>query len=145
MVFSVAGDLDPEAMLAAVRKHVGDVPAGRGCSTATSPHEPPVSSPRTVVATFPKLGQAKLQLGFPSIPLDHPDLFALDLLATVLGGGDSSILVEELRDKRRLVSAIGAGSYTPIYADGTFAVDDGARRRTRSPRRPTRCWRCSTT
>lgn len=121
MVFSLAADLDPEVMLAAVRKHVGAAPPGRAFDHGV-PQEPAVLAPRTAVATFPKLGQAKLQLGFPSIKLDHPDLFALDLLATLLAGGDSSILVEELRDKRQLVSAVGAGSYTPTYADGTFAI-----------------------
>jgi zinc protease len=121
MVFSVSADLDPEVMLAAVRKHVAPFAAGRVFDRDVPP-EPPVTSPRTSVATFPKLGQAKLQIGFPSIPLDHPDLFALDLLATVLAEGDSALLVQELRDKRRLVSAIAASSYTPVYADGTFAV-----------------------
>jgi zinc protease len=121
MIFSVAADLDPEVMVAAVRRHVARAPAGRAFDRDL-PQEPAVVGPRTVVATFPKLGQAKLQLGFPSITLDHPDLFALDLLSTVLAGGDSSILVEELRDKRQLVSAVGAGSYTPTYADGTFAI-----------------------
>jgi zinc protease len=122
MVFTVAADLDPEAMLAAVRKYAGQKPAGR-VFDRNIPDEPPVTSPRTVVATFPKLGQAKLEIAFPSIKLNHPDLFAMDLLATVLGSGESSILVEELRDKRKLVSAVGASDATPTYADGTFAVD----------------------
>ncbi len=121
MVFSVAADLDPEVMLAAVRKYAGDSPAGRAFDRDIPP-EPPVVSPRTVVATFPKLGQAKLELAFPSIQLDHPDLFALDLLATALASGDSSMLVEELRDKRRLVSGVSASSATPVYADGSFSV-----------------------
>lgn len=122
MVFSMAADLDPEAMLSAVRKFSGSMPAGR-VFDHNIPQEPPVTSPRTAVATFPKLGQAKLELGFPTVRLDHPDLFALDLLATVLAAGDSSILVEELRDKRKLVSAVSASDATPTYADGTFAVN----------------------
>ncbi|MEO6437212.1 MAG: insulinase family protein, partial [Tepidisphaeraceae bacterium] len=85
--------------------------------------EPPVLSPRTLVATFPKLGQAKLQLGFPSVRLDSPHLYALDLLSTILGGGESSILVEELRDKRRLVNAVQAGNPTPDFVDGTFQIE----------------------
>jgi zinc protease len=121
MVFTVSGDLDPEKMLAAVRKNVAHVVAGRVFDHDV-PAEPPIASPRTSVATFPKLGQAKLELGFPSIPLDHPDLFAMDLLATVLGSGDSAVLVEEIRDKRKLVSSIGVSSFTPTYADGTFSV-----------------------
>jgi zinc protease len=122
MVFTVSADLDPEAMLAAVRKYAGDKPAGR-VFDHNVPDEPPVTSPRTVVATFPKLGQAKLEIAFPSIKLNNPDLFAMDLLATALGGGESSILVEELRDKRKLVSAVMCSDSTPTYADGTFAID----------------------
>src|SRR5687768_73941 len=121
MIFSLAADLDPEVMVAAVRKHVGGAPAGRAFDRDL-PAEPAVLAPRTVVATFPQLGQAKLELGFPSITLDHPDLYALDLLATILAGGDSATLVDELRDRRKLVSAVGASSYTPTYADGTFAI-----------------------
>ena len=121
MVFSIAGNADPEKMLAAFRKHVDAATPGREFSRDL-PAEPPVLGPRSVVATFPKLGQAKLQIGFPTIRLDHPDLYALDLLAEVLGEGDSSLLVEELRDNRKLVSAVGVTSDTPSYVDGTFEV-----------------------
>src|SRR5690606_18108761 len=107
MILMAVGDIDPEQALAAIQRHV-DVPAGRAFSHDI-PAEPPVLTPRTVVATFPKLGQANLELAFPSIRLDHPDLYALDLLSAVLGHGESSLLVEEIRDKRRLVSGISAG------------------------------------
>ena len=122
MVISVAGDVDPERMLRAVQQFVADEEPGRVFSRDIA-QEPPVTAPRTAVATFPKLGQARLELGFPSIRLDHPDLYALDLLAQYLAGGESSLLVEELRDKRQLASAVSASSYTPTYADGTFAID----------------------
>jgi len=121
MIFSVVGDIDPEQMLATVRKYVADFKPSRVFEHNIEA-EPPVLAPRTLVATFPKLGQARFQLGFPSVRLDHPDLYALDLLATILGSGDSSILVEELRDKQQLVSAIAAGDDTPSFADGTFTV-----------------------
>jgi zinc protease len=122
IVFCVVGDIDPEVMLATVRKYVSDAKPGRVFSHDIAP-EPPVLTPRTMVATFPKLGQARLELGFPSVKLDHPDLYALDLLATILGSGDSSILVEQLRDEKQLVSQISANDDTPVYADGTFTVD----------------------
>ena len=66
MMFVVAGDLDPEEMLLSVRKYVSDSKPGRVFSHDIAA-EPRVMSPRTVVATFPKLGQAKLQLGFASV------------------------------------------------------------------------------
>ncbi len=121
MVFVVTGDLDPEVMLRAVQKNVADAPPGRVFSHDIA-QEPPVLAPRSVVATFPKLGQARLQLAFPTIKLSNPDLYALDLLSSVLSDGESSLLVEDIRDKRQLVSAISSSSYTPDYVSGTFAI-----------------------
>lgn len=122
MIFAVAGDLPPQAMLDAVRKHVRGVPPGRAFSHEVAPEPDPVG-PRALVATFPKLGSARLQLGFPSISLDHPDLYALDLLSMVLGGSEGAILVEEVRDKRQLVESISCSSDTPHFVAGTFTVE----------------------
>jgi predicted Zn-dependent peptidase len=46
--------------------------------------------------------QAHLCLGVPSYPLEHPDRYALQLVATVLGTGMSSRLFTEVRERRGL-------------------------------------------
>ena len=46
--------------------------------------------------------QAHIVLGARSHPLGHPDRYALQLLATVLGGGMSSRLFTEVRERRGL-------------------------------------------
>jgi len=46
--------------------------------------------------------QAHIILGARSYPLGHPDRYALQLLATVLGGGMSSRLFTEVRERRGL-------------------------------------------
>ncbi|MBV8598670.1 MAG: insulinase family protein, partial [Actinobacteria bacterium] len=46
--------------------------------------------------------QAHICVGVPSYPVDHPDRYALQLLATVLGGGMSSRLFLEVRERRGL-------------------------------------------
>jgi predicted Zn-dependent peptidase len=46
--------------------------------------------------------QAHLVLGVPSLPLGHPDRYVLQLLAVVLGGGMSSRLFTEVRERRGL-------------------------------------------
>ncbi len=46
--------------------------------------------------------QAHLILGTPSYPIDHPDRYALSMVATVLGGGMSSRLFTEVRERRGL-------------------------------------------
>jgi predicted Zn-dependent peptidase len=46
--------------------------------------------------------QAHLIVGAHSYPMDHPDRYALDLVATILGGGMSSRLFTEVRERRGL-------------------------------------------
>ncbi len=46
--------------------------------------------------------QAHIVLGAHSYPMGHPDRYALQLLATVLGGGMSSRLFTEVRERRGL-------------------------------------------
>jgi predicted Zn-dependent peptidase len=46
--------------------------------------------------------QAHICLGVHSYPLEHPDRYALQVLATVLGGGMSSRLFTEVRERRGL-------------------------------------------
>ncbi len=46
--------------------------------------------------------QAHLCIGVPSYPVVHPDRYALQLLQTVLGGGMSSRLFTEVRERRGL-------------------------------------------
>src|SRR5581483_11871872 len=46
--------------------------------------------------------QAHVILGVPSYPLEHPDRYALQILSTVLGGGMSSRLFTEVRERRGL-------------------------------------------
>jgi len=121
MMFVVAGDEDPEAMLKAVRRYAGNVPPGRAFSHDIAA-EPRVVSPRTLAATFPMQGPAKVNLAFPGVKVTDPDMDALDLLATVLGEGESSLLVEEIRDRRQLVSAIGTDDDTPSYATGSLNI-----------------------
>jgi len=45
--------------------------------------------------------------------LTHPDAPVLDLLGTILGGGDSSILWQAIREKAGLVHTIDAQSWSP--------------------------------
>jgi len=60
--------------------------------------------------------QAHLVLGVPSKPLDHPDRYILQILATVLGGGMSSRLFTEVRERRGLAYYVYAinHAYTDV-------------------------------
>jgi predicted Zn-dependent peptidase len=49
-----------------------------------------------------KTEQAHIAIGFRTVRIDNPDKYPLEVLATVLGGGMSSRLFHEVREKRGL-------------------------------------------
>ena len=68
-----------------------------------------------------KLEQIHLLLGFEGIDLYHDDYFSLDIFASLLGGGMSSRLFQEIREKRGLV--YGISSFSASYTDtGMFGI-----------------------
>jgi len=119
-IVAVAGDIDADQVMAQVQAKMGAWPR-RAASTPKLPNEPRQTAPRRMVA-YKDVSQTYLQMGWHTIPLLHPDLYALDTLAQILGVGDSSRLVRDLREKQGLVSSIGAFSSTPNYNGGIFAV-----------------------
>ena len=65
--------------------------------------------------------QAHLCLGVPSYPLVHPDRYALQVLATVLGTGMSSRLFTEVRERRGLAYYIYAINHSYTDAGSLFS------------------------
>jgi len=63
-------------------------------------------------------------LGFPGLSLDDPDYYAAMVVSTAFGGGMSSRLFQEVREKRGLVYAIH--SFAHSYRDcGLFGIYAG--------------------
>jgi len=83
--------------------------------------EPPQVAPRSVQLTHPLCEIPKLMMGFPSCSMRDSDLYALDLLAAILGDGRSCRLYRDVKDKQELVLEIGAFNNTPMYT-GYFAI-----------------------
>jgi len=77
------------------------------------PKEPVQIVPRRRVEEYPT-DLTRMSLNFKSVPLSDPDLYALDVLAMILGRGQSSRLYKDLFRKRGLVESIYASNYTPI-------------------------------
>lgn len=70
------------------------------------------------------LEQALICLGTRALPQDHPDRYSLFLLNTILGGGMSSRLFQEVREKKGL--AYSVYSYVISHADaGSLVVYAG--------------------
>jgi len=55
----------------------------------------------------------RVAIGFQTPGLSHADTPALDALALALGGGDSSLLYQRLREELKLVHAIDVSNWTP--------------------------------
>ena len=68
------------------------------------------------VRTSKDLEQAHLVLGFDGIPYDDDDFYTVQLLSTLLGGGMSSRLFQEIRERRGLAYAVF--SFASSYVDG---------------------------
>lgn len=68
--------------------------------------------------------QVHLCFGYPGLPQGHPDRYVLAVLDHVAGGGMSSRLFQEVREKRGLVYSVG--TFLVMYRDaGAFAVYAG--------------------
>jgi predicted Zn-dependent peptidase len=65
--------------------------------------------------------QAHVCLGVRSYPLEHPDRYALQLLATVLGGGMSSRLFTEVRERRGLAYYVYGINHSYTDAGSLYA------------------------
>ncbi|MFZ5801349.1 MAG: M16 family metallopeptidase, partial [Candidatus Omnitrophota bacterium] len=60
-------------------------------------------------------------LGFKGVSISNRDIFALDVLAVVLGQGKSSRLYREVYKNKQLVYSVGAFNFTPLDK-GIFAI-----------------------
>ncbi|HKU57175.1 MAG TPA: pitrilysin family protein [Gaiellaceae bacterium] len=97
MVVGIAGRIGDDA-LERVQELLGDL-----TDADTGEPEPAAAQANGRVVVHTKQSeQAHVSLGVHSIPLDHPDRYALQLLATALGGGMSSRLFSEVRERRGL-------------------------------------------
>ena len=94
----------------------------RPTGAAATVELPPDTSP--VLLHTKASEQAHLILGVRGYPIGHPNRYALQLLAVVLGGGMSSRLFTEVRERRGLGYYVHAGN--TAYTDaGTFYASAG--------------------
>jgi predicted Zn-dependent peptidase len=118
MILAAAGKLDHEWLVERAKVLFTGLPRGEAA---------PPAAARYAGGEFrgeSDLEQVHLVLGFPGLPLGHPDQFAMAALSTVLGGGMSSRLFQEVREKRGLVYSIY--SFHAGFADsGLFGVYAG--------------------
>src|SRR6266702_5616741 len=110
MVLSASGNLDHDRFVALADKLLSAMPAERAVTTE------PARYAGGEYRQGRDLEQLHLVLGFPGIPLGDPDYYAASVLSTAFGGGMSSRLFQEVREKRGLAYTIH--SFAHGYRDG---------------------------
>jgi zinc protease len=117
-ILVLAGNVTAAETFALVEKLFGSWTAAAP-DTTPPPKAAPATAPRVVIVDMPNAGQAAVFLATPSIARQADDWFAGKVTSTVLGGGYSSRLNQEIRVKRGL--SYGAGSsLTTRRARGIF-------------------------
>jgi zinc protease len=106
-VLVLTGDITPDAGFTLAAKTFGDW-AKPAAPLPTSPTVMPMAKPRVIVIDLPGTGQAAVDLYLPGISRTDPRYYQALVANTVLGGGYSARLNEEVRVKRGL--SYGANS-----------------------------------
>ncbi len=120
----VAGDVDHDEVVAAVRAAFADMPAGDGRVARLAPGASRADV-NVDVAIDDDSEQVHLAMGGRSVARHDPDREALDVVNHVFGGGLSSRLFDEIRERRGL--AYSVYSATSAYADaGAWSVYAGS-------------------
>jgi zinc protease len=111
LVVVAAGDFDSSALREVI---AGAFEGARPARTlrARAP-EPPRTGPKGAVVRRP-FERASFELAYGVPSFRHPDAPLLDLLAFVLGEGESSRLVRRVKEQAGLADRVDASSYTPL-------------------------------
>jgi zinc protease len=115
------GDFDADDVLAAVRTAFEDAP--RGDAARRRAAEPAREALHAHVLRRP-FERASFELAYPAPGFASPDAPLLDLVAYILGEGDSARLVRRVKEEEGLADRVDASAYTPLDPGLFFASAD---------------------
>ncbi|MBW2460286.1 MAG: insulinase family protein [Deltaproteobacteria bacterium] len=108
-VIALAGDFDPDEALALVRQHFGEIER-REVPAYTPAEIQPQTAERTDTMIDPIAELRAFHIGFHIPPNRTEDHYPLELLALVLGDGESSRLYLKLVKEQEIVQSISVGT-----------------------------------
>ena len=97
LVVTAAGHFEHDRLVRMLDDRLGAIPSG-----AAEPPSPPPTPHAAITYRKKRLQQVHICLGVPAPPIAHESRFASYLLNTVLGGGMSSRLFQNIREKQGL-------------------------------------------
>jgi zinc protease len=121
MIFIVTGDIDRRKVV----DQVADLWAGvapHALPKLAFPVEPSITSPRSA-SGMADIERPRLRLAWPGTKLGDEHDYALDLLATILGDGESSRLVRSVRDAKRLMNTVTSYNQSMHWGEGFFGIE----------------------
>lgn len=118
-VLTLAGDIDTATARTLAERYFGAI--ARGPQSVTPPATVPVLPAARTVTLHDTVPNAVLRRSWPVPGMDGADSGALDLAATILGGSDSSRLVQALVSREKLALAVQVG-YAAMAHGGTFGI-----------------------
>jgi len=101
-LITAAGRLTHDGLVSLAREHFESLPPGRQAAAEVSP----TTHARIALRNKKSLEQVQLCLGVPSFPLPHEERFTCYILNTLLGGGMSSRLFQNIRERQGLAYAV---------------------------------------
>ena len=118
MVISAAGKIDHNKFVELIKKSCNNLPNGNTNNRVKAKYNSGEYREQK------KLEQIHLLVGFEGIDYHHEDYYSLMIFSSLLGGGMSSRLFQEIREKRGLV--YGISSFCSSYSDtGIFGIYSG--------------------
>ena len=107
-VLTLVGDFKREDALALIRKYFEDIPR-QPAPPPVDLKDPPQQAERREALTDPLARAVQILIGYKTDVGNGPDQAALQVLSSVLQGGDSSRLYQSLSKEKELVTSIGGG------------------------------------
>ena len=123
-VITAARPQEPKKLIALDAKTFGKMPVRRA---APAKGPAPRAHARLVAKANPALEQVHITLAVPAYPLAHPRRFAVSLLINILGGGMSSRLFQNIRERQGLAYAVFS-EVIPYSDAGMLSVYAGTAR-----------------
>jgi zinc protease len=120
-MLAVVGDVEPQAVLAALEKAFAD---WRASGEKPGDAYQPVPQPRgrsVLIVNKPEVTQTQIRLACMGVPRDHPDYYPITVANTILGAGFTSRLVNEIRVVQGLTYSISS-RFGMFRNAGTFRV-----------------------
>ncbi|HUI57812.1 MAG TPA: pitrilysin family protein [Bryobacteraceae bacterium] len=120
LLVTAAGNLTHARLVSLVREHFESLPPGAPTAQDTVPS----THARIALRNKKALEQVHLCLGVPSYPLPHEERFACYVLNTLLGGGMSSRLFQNIRERQGLAYAVFS-ELSPYRDTGCLSIYAG--------------------